>query len=214
MGPYLMATNENLAEAIRLYQWNIELSGAVYEALHVVEVVLRNAMDTQLATWNAAQHDAAGRQHSADWLTDPAQLLIRLADKDIKQAAERARKALNTGRPGGRTSAHPDILAQLNFGTWRYLLPSKDPGRRRLWTDALQHAFPHLTTPPRHLVDHVDGIYRLRNRVAHLEPLHAPGVVQRNLTAMRAVLWAVDPIAETWFTSRQRITTILKARPR
>ena len=28
MGPYLMATNENLAEAIRLYKWNIELSGA------------------------------------------------------------------------------------------------------------------------------------------------------------------------------------------
>jgi hypothetical protein len=35
--PYIRET-PTLHEAIRLYRWNIELSGAVYEALHVFEV--------------------------------------------------------------------------------------------------------------------------------------------------------------------------------
>ncbi|HEX3829287.1 MAG TPA: hypothetical protein VHV82_18650 [Sporichthyaceae bacterium] len=71
--PYLAATNGNVKEALRLYQWNIDLSGAVYETLHVFEVVPRNAMDAQLSIWNATQTDAStGRAHALDWLMDPA----------------------------------------------------------------------------------------------------------------------------------------------
>jgi hypothetical protein len=32
---------------------------------------------------------------------------------------------------------HPDVLAQLSFGTWRFLLPSNDPGRELLWNQAI-----------------------------------------------------------------------------
>jgi hypothetical protein len=46
LAPYIRETPPT--EAIRLYPWNIELSGAVYEALHVFEVALRNALDKQL----------------------------------------------------------------------------------------------------------------------------------------------------------------------
>ena len=42
---YLHVTDGNLKRGIRLYQWNIDISGATYEDLHVVEVVLRNAVD-------------------------------------------------------------------------------------------------------------------------------------------------------------------------
>ena len=71
-------------EAIRLYRWNIDLSGAVYEALHVFEVVLRNALDEQLRSWNASQPDpSTGRFHSPDWLIDPSALLLRIAGRDI-----------------------------------------------------------------------------------------------------------------------------------
>ncbi|RAN71124.1 hypothetical protein B5P43_34320 [Bacillus sp. SRB_336] len=44
LAPYL-DTAGSLQGAVRLYRWNVELSGAVYEALHIFEVVLRNAMD-------------------------------------------------------------------------------------------------------------------------------------------------------------------------
>lgn len=75
LGPYLAAAQGNEREALRFYQWNIGLSGAVYEALHVFEVFLRNAIDVELSSWNATQVErGTGRQHSQDWLLDPARL--------------------------------------------------------------------------------------------------------------------------------------------
>ncbi len=209
--PYLFAADGNTREALRLYQWNIDLSGAVYESLHVFEVFLRNALDARLAEWNAAQLDrATGRPHSADWLLDPSRLLRRLIGTNITRATEQASAALRGKR--GRLVTHADVVAQLSFGTWRYLLPDRDPGRQRLWNDSLKAAFPYLNATPAALVTRVDDVYRLRNRVAHLEPLLRAGVVRRDLNAMRWVLAAMDPELEAWFVSRQRITHVLRRR--
>lgn len=57
------------------------------------------------------------------------------------------------------------------------------------------------------------GIYQLRNRVAHLEPLLRSGNVRAQLTNMRTVLGEIDPIVEHWFVSYQRVTAVLRARP-
>ncbi|GAA1111414.1 hypothetical protein GCM10009630_05640 [Kribbella jejuensis] len=66
------------------------------------------------------------------------------------------------------------MLAQLSFGTWRFLLPDNDPGRHHLWNKAM---------------------------------------VADRLGRMRTVLLAIDPVLETWFVSRQRVTTMLKTKP-
>lgn len=93
LAPYIRETS-SLQEAIRLYLWNIDLSGAVYEALHVFEVVLRNAIDAELCKWNASQPDPdTGRLHSSDWLIDPSALLLRVAGRDIPEARRRALKS-------------------------------------------------------------------------------------------------------------------------
>ena len=211
IAPYLAATAYNHRNALRLYGWNIDLSGAVYEALHVFEIVLRNAIDHQLCMWNATQSDrVTGTRHSSDWLLDPARLLQRLLNRDLAKAQARARTAL---RAAGRAAGHADVLTQMSFGTWRFLLPDKDRGRQLLWSQALHRAFPHGEVAARSLVADVDSIYRIRNRVAHLEPLLAQGAVRAEYLAMRRVLAAIDPVAEQWFTSRQRITAVLRARP-
>ena len=59
----------------------------------------------------------------------------------------------------------------------------------------------------------MDHIYRLRNRVAHLEPLLNAGMVADRFDRMRTVLRAIDPDLETWFVSRQRVTATLKTKP-
>jgi hypothetical protein len=106
------------------------------------------------------------------------------------------------------------VLAQLTFGTWRYLLPDRDPGRRLLWRDALHRGFPNLGVPEAVLVRQVDDIYRLRNRVAHLEPLLRSRIVHSRFDEMRSVLAAIDHRTEEWFVSTQRITAVLNTRPR
>jgi len=90
------------------------------------------------------------------------------------------------------------------------LLPDRDAGKQRLWNDALHAAFPGIQGDPRQLVQRIDGIYRLRNRVAHLEPLLRPGLVRSELNNMRWVLTVIDPALEQWFTSRQRVTQVLR----
>lgn len=211
LSPFIAVADGNIREALRLYQWNIELSGAVYESLHIFEVFLRNAVDNQLQVWNAQQVDRiSGQPHSCDWLLDPSRLLRRLIGSNIDRAIEQTHTALR-GKTA-RELTHADVVAQLSFGTWRYLLPDRDPGRRRLWADALQAAFPYLDAPTTELVARVDRIYRLRNRVAHLEPLLRSTTVRQDFNAMRWVLAAMNPELESWFTSRQRITTVLRRR--
>ncbi|MGJ9405745.1 hypothetical protein ACHABQ_05415 [Nesterenkonia aurantiaca] len=209
----MAAAEGNRRNAIRLYQWNIELSGAIYQALHVVEVVLRNAIDSQLCRWNATQSDPmTGLSRGSDWLLDPAPLLRRLVrEKELAAARTRAEKAI---RRQQRPVAHADLLAQLSFGTWRFLLPDKDPGRRRLWDDSLKDAFPHLDRPTPQFVKSVDGIYRLRNRVAHLEPLLDMGNVRQQYQNMRMVLREINPTVEEWFVSNQSVTAELRNRHR
>ncbi len=50
LGSYLDATDGNLRQALDLYKWNIALSGALFEAIAVVEVVVRNEIDNNLQT--------------------------------------------------------------------------------------------------------------------------------------------------------------------
>lgn len=212
LAPYLAAANCNEKLAVQLYQWNIELSGATHEALHVFEVVLRNAMDAQLSSWNATQTDPqTGRSFSREWLLDPAPLLRRLVRQaELNNARARAERAV---RHHGRPPIHGDLLAQLSLGTWRFLLPDRDPGRRYLWEEAISAAFPNLNRPVQQLVASVDGIYRLRNRVAHLEPLLRSGAVRDQFSNMRTVIGEIDTSAEQWFVSIQRITPVLRTRP-
>ncbi|MFJ4207938.1 hypothetical protein ACIPY2_05665 [Paenarthrobacter sp. NPDC089675] len=213
LAPYIRET-PTLHEAIRLYRWNIDLSGAVYEALHVFEVVLRNALDHQLCRWNASQpNPETSRLHSSDWLIDPSALLLRIAGRDIPDAKRRALKSTKRRPEGHREPLHEDILAAMSLGTWRFILPGRrDAGKQRLWDEALCKAFPHLRRTPRELERAVEGVYHLWNRIAHLEPVINSNVPAQ-LVNMRTVIGAIDPQLLSWFTSTERISTALTTRP-
>ena len=214
LAPYLEAAG-SLQGAVRLYRWNVELSGAVYEALHIFEVVLRNALDEQLCVWNAGQiNPTTGMPHASDWLLDPSILLERVVGRDIPEARNRAGHSTRTRPKAQRDPVHADLLAALSMGTWRFLLPGrKDLGKQLLWDEALRHAFPHLRRPVHELERAVDGVYRLRNRVAHLEPL-INSSIPAQLANMRTVIGAIDQDLLSWFASVEKVGTTLKARPK
>ena len=56
---YDLASGGDQLRALHLYQWNTAVSGAVFEDLSTLEVVLRNACHHQLQMWNATE----GNQH-------------------------------------------------------------------------------------------------------------------------------------------------------
>lgn len=117
LGPYLRASNGDSTQAIRLYEWNLQVSAAFFESLSIVEVSLRNALSAQLA----AHHGSLVGQ----WYDDPLSVFSQEASDDIAKARGRVR---NLGRPEtpGR------VIAELNFSFWRYLLARRYEAT--LWT--------------------------------------------------------------------------------
>ena len=219
-GPYLRASGGDPSQALELYHWNMRVSGALYEALHIVEVALRNAIDRELSKWNVTQINPETNQaRSTDWLVDTPPLLVRVVKRQkIEEATQRAQRHITRRRVNPSATSvpsHSDILAQLSFGTWRFILKAPggrrpDPGSVLLWRDVFPASFPHLSRTPRELVEDVKRIYDARNRVAHLEPLLDQLQIGAVRDAVDRVLSDIDPLLSTWFSSQERMTEMLK----
>lgn len=198
LGPYLTMTNMDLTAAIKLYEWNIAVSGALLEELCALEVVLRNAMHEQLARW----HDAAGRPGS--WYDDPDHLLERRAGGDIAEARRRVRRR-------GRSESPGQVVAELSFGFWRYLLDRRY--QNTLWAQALRRAFPYLKPARRQdAYDPVERLHGLRNRVVHHEPVFILPLEQRHEEICN-VAGFIDPQIRQWIIGLGRVPILLKTRP-
>ncbi|RFA10824.1 hypothetical protein B7R54_17630 [Subtercola boreus] len=212
MRPYLTETGDHRKNALALYRWNMAIAGAFYQGLHVFEIALRNSVDVQLRIWNATQSDNGGHRFDSEWCKRPSDLLVRLIGGDLGAARERAAVALKaTGK--SRNINHDDIVAQTSLGTWRFLLPSRtDPGKAVLWQNCTRHAFPNLVRPVGQLVDAVESVYRLRNRIAHLEPVFAVNL-EAKWKNMHTVLEDIDMSTAEWFVSTSPIPNILARRP-
>jgi hypothetical protein len=197
LGPYELAAG-GPEGALALYEWNIAISGAFYESLQSLEVVLRNTVDEQLTRL----HARAGRP--GFWYHDPAGLLELHRRVDIASARARVRQTGNAETPG-------QVVAELMFGFWRYLLSRRY--EQSLWTPAVRHGFPHLRPQRRRAIyDRVERLNRLRNRIAHHEPIHG-----RDLAAdygdMLFVIRAICPATGSWIDRTSHVTRTLATRP-
>lgn len=196
LAPYLRATGGDLNAAVRLYEWNLAVSGALYEALGILEVVLRNALSTQLT----AHHGTLAGQ----WYNDPLGVLSGLAHEDIAAARRRVRKLRRPETPGR-------VVAELSFGFWKFLLAKRYEAT--LWTGYLRHAFPNLQPQSRTVVYRaLDELHTVRNRIAHHEPIHSRDLTADTLTIYRLLDW-IDADVRAWAVSLSRLQPIIAARP-
>lgn len=233
LAPY-MAEAGTLAGAIRLYRWNLELSGALHEALGVVEVVLRNAIDRELQTWNVSRPTVPGSApFGTNWVEYPAPPLEGILNprgrgrrppkSTYRSAFDRARADSSFRDPShprrGARPNHDDIVAHISFGTWVKLLPNKrdprgqiGPGPQRgLWNNALCRSFPHQPDPL--VISHwATRLHHLRNRIAHVEPLLGTDVISYHRSAAR-LLRAVDPAVGDWYSGISRVPAVYRQRP-
>jgi hypothetical protein len=190
-----------------LIEWNVHAAGAAMEAIHVFELILRNAIDRELRIWNDAM---AG---TPDWSLRPHPYLLRaLNQTELANAVTRARRiAAERGRP----LSHDDVLAQMSLGTWRYILPSKaNKSKQKLWAVAITNAFPAWpgSWSADSVVSRVANVHGLRNRVAHLEPLHRYDL-RRVRRDMRSVCHAIGPDAARFFVQTERLLPIIESNP-
>jgi len=197
IAPYLRTTGGgNLDAAVRLYERNLAISGALYEALRILEVVLCNGLSTQLAVHHGT---LAGK-----WYDDPLGVLSTLAQDDIVVARHRVRK-LRRPETAGR------VVAELNFGFWKFLLAKRYEAT--LWTGYLRRAFPNLQPQKRAVAYRaLDELHTLRNRIAHHEPIHSRDLAADTLTIYRLLDW-IDADVRAWAVSLSRLQPLIAAHP-
>lgn len=190
---------ESPSRALRLYEWNMRASSSVLELTGIVEVVARNAMDRELRRWSERRHS------SRSWF-DHVPL-------DRQGSADLAKARLRAARHGG-AEVHGRVLAELNFGFWRYLVESRY--LTALWTPALHRAFPagpaDVLTRQRQVRARMQQLHFVRNRAAHHEPIHQRDLHRDRSDAIELLGW-INPVAAEWATEVASLPAVLDARP-
>ncbi|MDP1719828.1 MAG: hypothetical protein Q8L08_02325 [Candidatus Nanopelagicaceae bacterium] len=194
LSSYMDVTGGKLPQALDLYKWNIALSGALFEAIAVVEVVVRNEIDSNLRTW--------AQSRGADWMD--------IAPLDEKGRADIAKaRSRNTKNP-----SHGKVLAELNFGFWRFLVANRY--LHTIWIPAMNSAFPNLGGHPgerRKVIERsIERLWFLRNRIGHHEPIHTRNV-NRDIAAMTSLLDWICLDTSSWATAQRRVQEVLLRRP-
>jgi len=193
---YLDATHNDVSQALRLYEWNIDAPGVVMGITGMVEVIVRNALDFELSDWASAHgHD--------DWF-DAAPLDDR-GRHDVDRARHRARH---------EPPRHGKVIAELSFGFWRYLVAQRY--HTSLWVPALHRAFPNGHHDIRRRRDQVEQCLKqllfVRNRAAHHEPIHRRDI-RHDLNSAAEVAGWVDSDAGRWVTTRADLAEIIERKP-
>jgi len=196
LAPYRRTCGGDLAAAITLYKWNAAVSGALWVDLGHVEVLVRNAMHVQLTKWSAR---CFGEPH---WYLDPGKLFSPQTAADVDTARARLTRAGKPDHPGR-------VVAELSFGFWRFLAAGHY--ELSLWRTCLYKGFPGQGRR-RPLHDRLAALHDLRNRIAHLEPIHSRPLRKLYVTILTVADW-INPAMRQWVAEQSTVSAQLPDRP-
>ncbi len=154
---YLAAVNGDLTRALALYETNIAVSEALFGVLHSAEIAIRNSLHDALSNGIGTQ-DWYRNNLALPFSTVPRLIFTRPMQKMI----EKARRNVGTPAPVGK------LIAELTFGFWPFLVSGQ---YHDLWSVCSHRAFPHARVPRSRVHTRLETIQRLRNRIAHHEPI-------------------------------------------
>ena len=165
LAPYLAVCGGDADRAVELHEWNISLGQVLMRDIAHLEVAVRNAYDRTLsAAWGER------------WLLDNGspvrRPLMRRAAKgelDLNRINRKTIDSTADNLPEGFTKGQ--LVAGLTLGFWVHLA---DRSREvAVWRTGLYRAWPRGTRRA-DLLRSLDGVLRVRNRVAHDERLFNP----------------------------------------
>ena len=184
--------------ALDLYAWNAQISSAMLLPLHLVEVVIRNAVA-----------DALTQQYGEKWPWSAGfeQSLPAKGKYNPRSDLISVRQKFNSvGK----------IIPELKFVFWQKMFTSRFD--QRLWQKYLATTFPNRLVKPTQLTNRqaiyngLENIRVLRNRIAHHEPIFNRNLAQdfdliAQLIHMRCLPTSI------WMQQQQQVTLLLNTRP-
>ena len=164
MQKYVLACGGDTRRAMTLYRYNLKLSQEMFTLVSCFEVALRNRIDKQMVA-----------HLGNDWLRDailPNGVLYY--DRRVENTRKIIEKAYNGLMREGNYS-HSKLLSEMEFGVWKYMFSN---AAYALMGQRLLHIFPNKPRSSRqhrydntYIFQELDYINKLRNRIAHHEPI-------------------------------------------
>jgi len=218
-------------DALDLHDATIVTASALMPVVCLIEIALRNAVSERLRTVFA----------SPAWLTTPPAPFVwrptefgkieeakRQAQQDLYtklgDAQKRALDAvafphgvpLNASykrrvkkRQSTIVVSHGQLVAQLTMFFWKRLFSSDYEDT--LWKRGLKRLFPDRSIQRSHVADHLEVIYKARNRIAHHEPIYGQRLV-RLVEAIEFIVTRLGPQDAEGKTSLAHLTGPHRAR--
>lgn len=164
MRKYLVACGGDTKKAMTLYRYNLELSKEMFTVISCFEVALRNRIDNVLVN-----------HFGNEWLKDS---ILRggifNVDTRVANTKKIIEKAYNGLLKDGKYSHHK-LLAEMEFGIWKYMYAAP---QYALTGNVLLDIFPNkpkttvnIQFDNSYVFRELDYINKLRNRIAHHEPI-------------------------------------------
>lgn len=196
---YVIAASNDESAALELYAWNAQVSGAFLTPLHICEVVVRNTVSETLESiyggrWPWSQ----GFERS---LTNPAN-------------GYNPRKDLQNSR--GRAATTGQVISELKFVFWQKMFTARYD--QRLWEQNLGRVLPNLDQAKTvgqlrgEIYDELEQIRKLRNRIAHHEPIFTRNLEDDFQKIVKLVEFRCQ-VTASWMVSNQQALDVIKANP-
>jgi hypothetical protein len=187
LSTYLSHAHNNVRRAFDLYGWNVQAAAALYPALQVNEVALRNAVNRALVS-----------QFGPQWPYSPG--FLRNLPRQEREAFEAGRRKLESKLRVPFVSTG-DVVAAQTYWFWTMLLTARF--ENRIWKREFRNSFPSAPARIDRGIVHAraESIRLLRNRIAHHEPLLDYDLMGAYQRAASIVRW-ISPVNATWAALR------------
>ena len=196
---YLREVAGDRHKALELYIWNTEVSASLFVLLQFCELSVRNAAV-----------EAIEAEFGANWHLNRGFVYSLSAAKGRYQP----RRDLTSCAAALPTAGK--VVAELKFAFWQYLFVKSHDAR--LWTKHFAQIFPGYYTAlsidaaRAQVYADLEAIRRLRNRIAHHEPIFSRNLSDDKDRIIRLVTWR-RPAAAAWLAGFETATYLLANRP-
>ena len=197
MGTYLSATNQDQAKSLELYIWNSQISAALLVPMQICEITIRNAVSDIFVSQFG---------HQWPWQRSLENTLPSKFRTELIKAREKR----------GVNNRASKVIPELTFNFWQQMFVSRYD--QQFWVPNLHTLFPNApgNMPVSQLrgsiFNDLDKIRRLRNRIAHHEPIFAQDL---NL-AMNKIERLIEYRCldtSNWAAPHYQVRTLIQTKP-
>lgn len=196
---YLQHRHNNRQDALALYQWNLEISAALIVPIQIFEVAIRNAVAEVLEN-----------VHTQNW---PWTQGFITSLPNPKKGYSARQDLLNVG---AQQPTMGKVVAELKFIFWQKMFTQTHDNV--LWIPHLECLFPNANKGTsvyllrKDIHDVICQIRKLRNRIAHHEPIFTRNLQDDYEAILRVVNWR-DTTTAQWMDDVQGVSDTLIRKP-